>query len=90
MSLSLGTIALSMGMLTMNSKGALWISCVLGGLAFGAVNCMNATMVSEIFGLKHFGAIYGASSVALAVGSVLVASVLVGQVTNLRCAAECY
>ena len=80
MSLTMLCLVVSMLALLSFSRAALWVSCVITGWSFGAINCLNATLVSEIFGLTHFSGIYGTMSLALALGSFVMASYLVGQV----------
>ena len=62
------------------SVAALYLAATLGGATYGAQNALNPAVVSEIFGLEHFGALYTAMSLAIAAGSFLIANYLASRI----------
>ena len=52
-----------------STNDALWPITALMGFAYGALNALNPTIASELFGLKSFGAIYGTIGISLCFGS---------------------
>jgi len=52
------------------------------GLAYGGTFAVIPTLISEFFGLKHFGANYGFIGIAPAVGSELLSTLLAGQLND--------
>ena len=79
MTLSVGAMGLSLLLCMLHSTVGLYMACTVAGLSYGALNCLNATVVSEIFGQLHFSSIYATASIALACGSFTISSFLVGQ-----------
>jgi len=61
------------------SPAVLYMASVVGGSTYGAMNALNPICSSEIYGNKHFGAIYTTLSLSLAIGSYLVAKLLAGD-----------
>eukprot|EP00050_Salpingoeca_kvevrii_P009535 m.3472 g.3472 ORF g.3472 m.3472 type:complete len:520 (-) comp2313_c0_seq1:191-1750(-) len=77
---ALGIMAISNFMIMSGSIGALFPACVLAGLSYGAFNALVPTLISEIFGLKHFAAVYGTNALCFAIGSYAFATKLAGSV----------
>jgi MFS family permease len=71
---ALACMVLSHGLLALDAAGTLYPACGLCGLSYGAQCCLAAAVCSDLFGMRYFGAVYAASSVALAVGSFALAS----------------
>jgi len=61
---------------------SLYIASVLIGACFGGCNALNPAFTSEIFGLKHFGSIYGTFGLSLAAGSFAFAHSLAGALSD--------
>lgn len=57
-----------------------YISAVIGGLAYGSINALFPACVSEIFGLEHLPIMYPTLAMALAFGSWLFATKLYAAV----------
>ena len=64
----------------MDGLEILYVVCVIGGIAYGAFNSLCPTLISEIFGLDNFAAIYGTNSLALGIGSYVIGTKLAGGV----------
>ena len=56
----------------------LYIACILTGLAYGAFNSLCPVLISEIFGLKHFGSIYATNSIANGAANLVMATLMAG------------
>eukprot|EP00937_MAST-01D_sp_MAST-1D-sp2_P007730 g7730.t1 len=56
------------GLLAFSSAILLYPASVLCGLSYGAINAVFPTVLSEVFGIEHLGAIYATNSIALALG----------------------
>jgi MFS family permease len=67
-------------LLSLGSPALLYPASVLGGVGYGALNALFPTILSEVFGLGHMGAVYTTLSITLALGSYVLATVLVGAV----------
>lgn len=63
-----------------HTENVLYMACVIGGFAYGAFNSLCPTLISEIFGLKHFASIYATNSIALGVASLTIVAELSGGV----------
>lgn len=65
--------------LTVGTMTAIYPAALLVGLGYGAQNSLCPTLVSEIFGLKHFAAIYATNSLSIAVSSYSLATKLASE-----------
>ena len=57
-------------LLELSGDAALYAAVMLTGLAYGGMNALSPAITSEIFGLTHMATIYPATSIALALGSI--------------------
>jgi MFS family permease len=58
----------------------LYLASILVGLAHGAHWTLMVATSSELFGLKHFGALYNTLSISATVGSYLLSVKLAGYI----------
>lgn len=87
--------AMGAGMLGLASTGihGLLPFCVVTGLAYGSFWALLPTLVSELYGLAHFGALYAFQAFAPSVGSVLLSAQLTSRLYErhvLPGSANCY
>jgi hypothetical protein len=75
-------MAVAMGCVAVHERRALLPACALCGFAFGALNALNAVVISSLYGLRAFGAIYLSIVLAGALGSTTLASGLAVSVYN--------
>ena len=66
--------------LTAGTPGALYIAVALVGLCFGSFWTFCPVVVTELFGERHSGAIYGAVGTSPAVGSFFLNTLMAGRV----------
>ena len=71
-------------MLSFGFAVLLYPASVLGGVSYGALNALFPTILSEVFGLRHMGAIYTTLSISLALGSFVLATALVGTIYDVH------
>lgn len=62
------------------SQGALYVSVILAGSCYGAMNTLNPGILSEVFGLKHMGSVYSTAALNISVGGFSLATFLAGGV----------
>jgi MFS family permease len=75
-------------MMCMGSVPALlYLASILVGLAHGAHWTLMVATSSELFGLKHFGALYNTLSISATVGSYLLSVKLAGYIYDRQVAA---
>lgn len=73
--------AMGVGMLGLATTGirGLLPFCVVTGLAYGSFWALLPTLVSELYGLTHFGALYSFQAFAPSLGSVLLSEQLTSR-----------
>lgn len=72
----------SMACVGAGRRALLLPACAVGGLAFGALNCLNPVVIHAVYGPKAFGAIYTSIVIAGALSSVSLSSGLAVWVYN--------
>ena len=77
---SLAVMAATLLSLTAGTPGALYIAVALVGVCFGSFWTFCPVVVTELFGEKHSGAIYGAVGTSPAVGSFFLNTLMAGRV----------
>jgi len=77
------TMCLAQAYFAICSIPMIYVGVIVLGLAYGGTFCLIPTLISDLFGLKHFGANYGLLGVAPALGSTLINAVLAGGLNQL-------
>eukprot|EP01126_Amoeba_proteus_P067107 TRINITY_DN9840_c0_g1_i5.p1 TRINITY_DN9840_c0_g1~~TRINITY_DN9840_c0_g1_i5.p1 ORF type:complete len:504 (+),score=51.42 TRINITY_DN9840_c0_g1_i5:230-1741(+) len=62
--------------------GMLYFGIVLLGVAYGGFYCVLPVMISEVYGVDHFGAIWGVLSVSPALGSYFFSTLIAGKLLD--------
>ena len=51
-------MVVAMGLLALATPGALYAAVAIGGISYGGLNGIMPAIISELWGLKNFGALY--------------------------------
>lgn len=73
-------MVVAMGLLALATPGALYAAVVIGGISYGGLNGIMPPIISELWGLKNFGALYAANALAEGAGSYVMATWLFASV----------
>lgn len=72
-------MAMAFLLIAMAVPGCLYFGSIFLGLSFGAQYPLYATIVADIFGLKHYGTLYASISIASPVGMYVLSVPVVGR-----------
>merc|ERR1711974_6973 len=67
-------MVLAHALLSFATMPGLWSGAVLAGFSYGGFWTLGPSMISEIFGTKHFATLYNFMSLAVSLGSLVFSS----------------
>jgi len=77
-SMAMALMVVAQILLVFGSYNSMYVVCVCLGLSYGAFNALCPTLITEIFGDAHSGAIYATNSLSNGVASILIGSEMAG------------
>lgn len=84
MAITLVTMSIGHAVISSGLPGALYVGSVLVGVCYGSQWSLMPTITSEIFGLRHFGTIFNAISIASPLGSYILSVRVVGYIYDME------
>ncbi|EHA8591916.1 putative protein NUCLEAR FUSION DEFECTIVE 4 [Cocos nucifera] len=84
MAITLATMSIGHAIISSGLPGALYGGSVLVGVCYGSQWSLMPTITSEIFGLRHFGTIFNAISIASPLGSYILSVRVVGYIYDME------
>nr|XP_010917688.1 protein NUCLEAR FUSION DEFECTIVE 4 [Elaeis guineensis] len=84
MAITLATMSIGHAIISSGLPGALYVGSVLVGVCYGSQWSLMPTITSEIFGLRHFGTIFNAISIASPLGSYILSVRVVGYIYDME------